>query len=566
MNDPLEWRIPQPPDGFWLDLAGTGAPPGPLPARLLYNRGITTNRQALEYLHADLEGLSSPFDLPDVDQAASRLLSAAAAGERIGIFGDFDVDGLTGTAILADAVEKLGGVPLPYIPHRENEGHGLSMPALRSLLDGGAALIVTVDTGSTAVDEVDAAHRAGVDTIITDHHVPGDELPAAAAIVNPAIDGRTEADLTGAGVAFMLARAVFELAGSQQPAHHSALAALGSIADRGPLQGDNRCITRSGLVELGRTSHPGLAALLKISGAARTDDNPTAETVSFQLAPRLNAPGRLGDAAPSFELLTETDPDRAERLAEWLDLKNRERRTLGEEAFRQAREQVSAQGEQAYVAVAALQDVRIGLLGPLAGRLCDVYSKPAIAVACKDGVARASARSVPEFDVHAAIKTSEPLLSHFGGHPRAAGFATPAASLQQVLDSVEHQAAWSLMGRTRTQYLDVDAEAHLEELGTATWDFIDMMAPFGPGNPEPLLAFRNLKVSNVRTVGAGNRHLRVDLESRGARYSAIGFGLGDANLGRATVDAVCSLTWNVWAGRRTRELRIKDIRPSLRNA
>ena len=302
MNQPVVWRSADPPpDGFRLDLAAVGGPSGTLPARLLFNRGITTDRQAREFLDPDLRGLSHPFDLPDMDSASSRLLAAIVSKEPIGVLGDFDVDGLTGTAILVDAITRLGGRVLPYIPHREKEGHGLSSHAVRFFKDGGADLIVTVDTGTDALDEVDAAARAGIDTIITDHHVASDTLPAAVAIVNPGLSDTPATGLTGAGVAFMLSRALFELDGTDQPAFHTALAALGTIADRGPLLGDNRRIAKAGLMELGRTQHAGLQALMEVSGPDSRWKNPTADSVAFQLAPRLNAPGRLDDAAPSLE-------------------------------------------------------------------------------------------------------------------------------------------------------------------------------------------------------------------------------------------------------------------------
>ncbi len=563
MSDPIQWRIAQPPpDGFRLDLAGTGAPPGPIPSRLLYNRGIRTNWQARQFFDAGPELLSSPFDLPDMDSASARLLTAVNDGESVGVFGDFDVDGLTGTAILVDTIDRLGGSPLPYIPHREDEGHGMSLDSVQSLRQAGASLIVTVDTGTTSHDAVDEARRLGMDTVITDHHLAGDSLPAAAAVVNPGLSDRSSGELTGAGVAFMLARAVFALAGIDQPAHHWTLAALGSIADSAPLRGDNRCIVRSGLEELGKTSHEGLRALLGTSRATRYGKDISAETVAFQLAPRLNAPGRLGDAAPSLELLTTNEWQRAEFLAEWLDKRNTERRKLGEEAFRLARAQVLDRKDRVATATAVLGNVRVGLLGPVAGRLCDEFQRPAIVAACKDGVARASARSTSGFDIHAGLKKSETMFSRFGGHPRAAGFTTAESSLEKVLDSVERQASWALMGVKPTPALDADAEASLEDVGASMWDFIAGMAPFGRGNPAPLLVFRNLKISNVKTVGEGSRHLKLNLESGGARYPAIGFDMGKADLGRSTVDAVCSLTWNAWAGRRTRELHLKDIRPS----
>ncbi len=545
-------------------MAGIGGPSGPLPARLLYNRGITTDRQAREFLNPDLGGLSPPFDLPDMDAASTRLLSAAAAGERIGIFGDFDVDGLTGTAILVDTIARLGGDALPYIPHREKEGHGLTVEAVRSFRNLGATLIVTVDTGTDATAEVDAATRAGIDTIITDHHIATDVLPAAVAIVNPNLSDSPGGELTGAGVAFMLGRAMFELAGTEQPAFHTALAALGTIADRGPLLGDNRRITKAGLAELGLTGHAGLQALKEVSGPAGKWINPTAESVAFQLAPRLNAPGRLGDATPSLTLLTTDDPDLALDLARRLDSTNRERRKLGDELHRLASAQIAGETARTAIAAVTFHGVSAGLLGPLAGRLCESMGRPAVAVSVADGVARGSARSVAEFDIHSALKASESLLTKFGGHARAAGFTTSASSLDQVLDAVNRLAEWNMMGVEPQREISVDYEIGFNELTASTWDFVRLLGPFGEGNPEPVIVTRGLNASNVRTVGAGGQHLRVDLESAGSNFPAIGFRLGGAPLGKGIVDAAYTPTENVWRGRRIRELGLLDIRPSAR--
>ena len=565
MSLSVVWRfVEPPPDGFRLDLASVGGPSGALPARLLYNRGIRNDQQARAFLDPNLNGLSRAFDLPDMDAAAARLLLATGSGEKIGVFGDFDVDGLTGTAILVDAITRLGGKALPYIPHREKEGHGLSIDAVRRLQDSGVDLIVTVDTGTDAVQEVDAASRAGIDTIITDHHIAAETLPAAVAIVNPGLSDNPAAELTGAGAAFMLARAVFELDGTEQPAFHTALAALGTIADRGSLRGDNRRLAKAGLAELGRTGHPGLQALMEVSGPASKWSDPTAESVAFQLAPRLNAPGRLDDATPSLTLLTTEDPDDALDLARFLDTCNLERRRQGDELLRRATTQIGDQKERTAIAAVTFDDVASGLLGPLAGRLCETTGRPAIAISVADGVARGSARSIPQFDIHAALKSSESLLTKFGGHARAAGFTTPASALDEVLDAVNHQAEWDLMGVEPQRELLVDYETSFAELTTTTWDFTRLLSPFGEGNPEPVIVCRRLNAYNVRTVGSGGQHLRVDLESGGRSYPAIGFRLGGAPLGNGVVDAAFTPTENVWRGRRTRELSLLDIRPSDR--
>ena len=565
MSQPYIWRFAEPPpDGFRLDLAAAGGPSGTLPARLLFNRGIRSDQQARDFLDPDIRGLSHPFDLPDMDSAASRLLAAAESQESVGILGDFDVDGMTGTAILVDTITRLGGRALPYIPHREREGHGLSNDAVGYFRDVGVKLVVTVDTGIDGLEEVDAAAQAGIDTIITDHHVVPETLPAAVAIVYPGLPDTPAAGLTGAGVAFMLGRAMFELVGTEQPMFHTALAALGTIADRGPLRGDNRRITKAGLAELGRTDHAGLRALMEVSGPESRWINPAADSVAFQLAPRINAPGRLDDATPSLELLITEDPDQAQELAEFLDSCNRERRRLGDELLREAHAQIAGQTERKAIAAVTFDDVALGLLGPLAGRLCEQLGLPAICVTVGGGVARASARSTPGFNIHSALKSSEPLLTKFGGHARAAGFTAPASSLDELLDAINKQAQWELMGVEPHRELNIDYETNFAELPGSTWEFMRLLSPFGEANPEPVIVCRGLYASNVRTVGGGSQHLRVDLESGGYKYPAIGFRLGGAPLGNGLVDAAFTPTENVWRGRTTRELSLLDIRPSER--
>lgn len=561
-----KWRLATPPpDGFHLDLGGVSPvlAHSPLINRLLYNRNIRTRAHAHAYLNPSPEGFSDPFLLPDMEIAATRLLQAIRSGERVGVFGDFDVDGLTGTAIVVRTIEELGGTAMPFIPNREEDGHGLSFGAVKAFAEAGVRLIVTVDTGSTAVDEVAAARAAGIDTIITDHHLLDGNLPDAIAVVNPQSDTVAE-PLTGAGVAFKLAQAIFGLAGEDTPFDLVALAALGTIGDSGPLTGENRLITRFGLEELGRTRHPGLRALLDAARPPSATGRPDTELISFYIGPRLNAPGRLGDAEPSLRILTTTSHDEAALLAARLDSANNERKRLSAAVWDEAQIQLNGDAAQRNLIAVRCDGFPAGILGPLAGRLADHYRSPAVAYSVTDDVARASMRSVPGFDLHSALTPLAGSLVRFGGHAAAAGFTVEAGYLEAVLADLERSAAWSMMGREPEPVIEIDAETQLSEMGASMWEFIAAMEPFGVANRKPVFMSRGVMPSEVKTMGAGGKHLRMTLEHDGRRVNAIGFGLGDAPLGRGLVDIAYELRSDVWRGRVRKEIGLLDIRPSKR--
>ena len=561
-----KWRLATlPPDGFHLDLGGVSPvlAHSPLINRLLFNRNIRTLAVARAYLNPSLEGLTDPFLLPDMELAATRLLQAIRNDESVGIFGDFDVDGLTATAIVVRTVQELGGTALPFIPNRESDGHGLSLSAVKSFAEAGVKLIVTVDTGSTAVEEVAAARSIGIDTIITDHHLLDGDLPDAVALVNPQAAADPSA-LTGAGVAFKLAQAVFTLAAGDIPYDLVALAALGTIGDSGPLTGENRLITRFGLEELGRTRHPGLQALLDAARPPSAGGKPDTELISFYVGPRLNAPGRLGDAGPSLRILTTTSHDEAALMAARLDSANNERKRLSEAVWQVAQSQITGDpgaADQNFIAVRC-DGFPAGVLGPLAGRLAEQYRLPAAAYTVTDGVARASMRSVPGFDLHAALTPLAGSLVRFGGHAAAAGFTVEIDYLVPVLTELERAAAWSMMGREPDPVIEIDAETLLSDMGASMWDFMAAMEPFGMANRKPVFLSRGVMPSEVKTMGSDGKHLRMMLEHDGRKLSAIGFGLGNATLGRGRVDIAYELRTNTWRGRVRKEIGLLDIRPS----
>ena len=563
-----QWQIAEPPPpGFRLDLGALGSGiRGPLAARLLWNRGVRNDSDVADYFSSGLNDLLDPHGLPDMAAAVDRISRAIKGGETIGVFGDFDVDGLTGTAIVLRIVRKLGGKAVPYIPNRETEGHGLSVGAIDSFHDAGAMLITTVDTGSTAVDEIAYAKRLGIDTVVTDHHLIETERPDAVALVNPHTgdDGSAQVDYSGAGVAFKLAQALSDAAGYGIPTELLPLAALGTIADIVPLVSENRTLVREGLRLLGQTELPGLRALLDISRSPGTSGRPTAELISFYVAPRLNAPGRMGDAGPSLELLITDDGSEAIALAERLDSDNTKRRTLSQEAWDHVADQFDVGSDDPIVAVNC-DGFPMGLLGPLAGRLNELTGKPAVAYQVIDGFARASCRSNTVLDLHAALSTHAEEFERFGGHARAAGFSIRQERLADLLEDLRRRAAWGVLGAPALPVMHADAEVELEDLTVATWNFVASMEPFGEANREPVLVTYGALPLDVRTVGAGGRHLRVSFDADGRRVDSIGFGLGDRELGSGPVDILYQLRSEVWRGKTRRQLGLRDIRPS-RNA
>ena len=563
-----EWQVSEPPPpGFRLELGFLGfGVRGPLPARLLWNRGVRSDSDVAEYFSSGLEDFLDPGNLPDMDKAVDRIGRAIKNGETIGVFGDFDVDGLTGTAIVLRIIRSMGGQAIPYIPNRETDGHGLSIQATDSFSGAGVTLIVTVDTGSTAVEEIKYAKSIGIDTVVTDHHLIETKRPDAVAIVNPHLgesDSDQSVDYSGAGVAFKLAQALSRADGGDFPEYLLPLAALGTIADIVPLVSENRTLVREGLRMLGQTDLPGLRALLDISRSPGASGRPTAEFISFYFAPRLNAPGRMGDAEPSLQILSTDDESEARVLAERLDADNNKRRSLSEKTWEHALTQFDVESDDPIVAVNC-DGFPMGLLGPLAGRLNELTGKPGIAYQLVDGFARASCRSNNVLDLHATLSTHADKFDRFGGHARAAGFSIKNELLPELLDDLRKHAAWGALGARTLPVLNADAEVSLEDLTVSTWNFVASMEPFGEANREPVLVTYGAIPLDVRTVGVGGKHLKISFDVGGRRIDSIGFGLGDRPLGSGAVDIIYQLRTEIWRGKTRHQLGIRDIRPTKR--
>ena len=499
--------------------------------------------------------------LPDMDRAVARLRRAVEARELVGVFGDFDADGLTGTALLVEALRELDCPVTYYLPDREREGHGLNPGAIDTLHARGVKLVVTVDCGVSACEEVELAASRGIDTVVTDHHVPPPALPQAAAVVDPNLDGsRYPFDgLTGVGLAYKLVEALWAELGRPRPEHLLDLVALGTVADVGRLVSENRYFVKRGLEIINRTPRPGLEAL--ISRSKLEPGKVDVEALSFKLIPRVNAAGRLGDPSDSLRLLTAASLDEAEPLVDGIEKQNDQRRRLAAEAASDALEQVGALGAVPPLIVVKRDGWHPGILGLIAARLVDTYARPAIAVSAGPDFSRASARSVPRFDIEHALRLSEGLLERFGGHPQAAGFTVATPRLAELEERLLATALEWTDGAQPAPAMRFDCEISPALLGEPTMSFIDSLKPFGTGNPEPVFLTRRARIVEARRVGKDESHLRLRVVHGGRGWTAMAFNRGDAPVDTGDrVDLVYNARINEWNGSRSVELMVLDLR------
>ncbi|KPK19836.1 MAG: single-stranded-DNA-specific exonuclease RecJ [Dehalococcoidia bacterium SG8_51_3] len=543
-------------------LVGNSSIP-PLITQLLFNRGLKETAQVTSFLNADESLSNDPLLLTDMHQAVARIYQALLSGEPIAIYGDYDADGITATALLVQGLSTLGGTVIPYIPHRLTEGYGLKTTALENLRQQGIGLVVTVDCGITSLSEVKKARRAGLDIVITDHHTPLPETPPAAAIINPKLAGSTYpfTELTGVGVAFKLLQALYQSVGREGQLEELVdLAALGTVADMSPLLGENRYLVKEGLTLMNRSPRLGIRALIEQAGLS--GGSLDAECISWVIAPRLNAAGRLEHAMASYKLLMTNSPAEASRLARWLEQKNAERQRLTANTVARARQQVLSQGISPLL-VASDGDYFLGIAGLVASRLVEEYYRPTVVVRTGEKVSSGSCRSIPEFNIIAALTESRHLLSQFGGHSQAAGFTLPTRNLPRLEETLLKFATDQLRGADLRPALDIDAEVTLPDLGGDTFQMTQQLAPFGRGNPVPTYLSRRVEVMDCRTMGNGGEHLRFRLTQGGTKWDGVAFRLGNylADVAPA-LDIVYNLEIDRWRGKETLRLNIMDFAPA----
>ncbi len=553
------WRL-LPPAERPLEIRGIH----PLLAQLLYNRGISEPSQIDVFLNADCRLEAEPFLLPDIPQAVSRTYRALLAGEQIAIYGDFDADGITATALLVQGLSALGGKVIPYIPHRYREGYGVQVAALEKLRKQGVSLIITVDTGITAIEEIQKAKKIGIDIIVTDHHLPLLSLPPALAVVNHKRSDSAcqSAELAGVGVAFKFLQALLKGSGRDETVSKLLdLVALGTVTDMVPLTGDNRYWVKCGLELLNNTERVGLQEMMRCANLM--PGSLDTESISWILGPRLNAAGRVDDAAASYRLLITRDKREAAFLASDLEQKNAKRQRLTAELQNRAREGVMAAGTDRPLLMAGDEAYPAGVMGLVAGRLSEEFYRPVILFKFGDEICRGSGRSIPDFNLMNALGDCRDLLSNFGGHPKAAGFTVPTSNLPKLQERLSALAEAQLAGLDLRPHIDIDAEVPLSIFAGDTFKEIQRLAPFGAGNPMPAFVSRRVEVVDQRYIGTGSEHLGLKLKQEDTVWDAIGFRLGNhAHRPTTYLDIAYNLEIDRWNGGEKLRLKLLDFAPA----
>ena len=540
-------------------LVGSGY--APLAAMVLASRGIGDDRQARAYLDCNAP-LLDPFLMTDMDKAAGRVGLAMSRGEKIAVFGDYDVDGITATCLLTDFLRRHGADVVSYIPGRLEEGYGLNPIAIHQLHAEGVKLIVTVDCGITAVSEAELCKQLGIDLVITDHHECKQTLPAAVAVVDPhrCDGGYPHKNLSGVGVAFKLASA---LCGSQETVleEYADMVCLGTVADVMPLQGENRVFVARGLESLAHTKRPGIAALMAECGCA--PETVSASSIGFMLAPRINAAGRMGQIDLAVELFLTDDPDKAAEAARGLCELNRQRQAVESEIYRQAVSMLPM-GKPPEAIVLADESWHQGVVGIVASRIAEEYACPTFLI-CLDGEhGKASSRSHGGFNLFASLSALSPLLESYGGHELAAGFTISRANIPEFRRQICALAAQYYTDDVPRTVLDVDCAVSPELLTLHNVDSLQMLEPCGNGCPKPVLMMKNLTIDRISMVGGG-RHMRLRLCSGHTYLNAIYFSANPQTVSIQPgdlVDVAFTPQVNEFRGTRTVQMNVIDIRPS----
>ena len=535
----------------------------PLSAMVLASRGMKTPQQARQYLDCNCP-LPDPFLLTDMDLAAERVAAAMLRGEKIAVFGDYDVDGITATCLLTDFLRKNGAQVVSYIPGRLEEGYGLNPIALHQLHSEGVKLIITVDCGITAIPEAELCRELGMELVITDHHECKDTLPRAVAVVDPhrPDGGYPHKNLSGVGVAFKLACA---LSGNQEAVleEYADMVCLGTVADVIPLQGENRVFVSRGLASLQHTRRPGIAALMKESGCDR--ENISATSIGYTLAPRINAAGRMGQIDQAIELFLTEDPKKAEAAAKALCEMNRDRQTVESEIYRQAIAMLP-QGSPPEAIVLADESWHQGVVGIVASRIAEEYACPAFLI-CLDGDhGKASSRSHGGFNLFASLTSLSPLLESYGGHELAAGFTIHRQNIPEFRRQICALAAGYFSQDTPRTQLELDCAVPPEILTIPEIDSLNVLEPCGCGCPRPVLMMSNLTIERISMVGSG-RHMRLRLRSGRYGFNAIFFSATPESASVQTgdvVDVAFMPQVNEFRGERSVQLNVVDIRPSCK--
>ena len=543
--------------------------PKPL-AALLAQRGCKTVEEAERFINPALSTLRDPFEMPDMDKATARVRRALADGEKITVFGDYDVDGVCSTAMLVRVLRELGGNVSAVIPSRFDDGYGLSVDALTACIaEHKPSLIVTVDCGTSSAEAVEKARAAGVDVVITDHHEPGGQIAKAVAVVNPkCVSDHPARILSGAGVAFKLCYALIKdgrgngciVSASVDLKKYLDFVAVATVTDMVPLLGENRVLVRAGFQALENSCWPGWNALKKLAGITGRVETWHA---GFAFGPRINAAGRVGRPDAALELLLTDLPARADELAQLLDSANRERQAIEKDMVREATEEIDSyfDGEKNFGLVIAREGWHTGVIGIVASRLVNRYSRPVVVIGM-DGISgRGSCRSIDGYNLLDGLGACADILKQFGGHAMAAGLEVGEHNLEAFKIRFNEAVAAQIKGSDLQSVLEIDRAVTLDEADASLMDGLKRTGPFGQDNPEPVWAVCGVNAVDSRILK--EKHLKLTLSDGKTRCEAIGFNLAE-KLPAGPIDVAFTLQENVWNGRTTVQLNIRDIRPAAR--
>ena len=553
--------------------------PEPL-ARTLALRNVTGFDEARQFFRADLAELHDPFLMKDMDAAADRLVQAVEGGERVLVYGDYDVDGTTATALVADFLRSCGLEADVFIPDRYEDGYGLCERGLDQAKEAGAALVVALDCGITAHDEADYAREIGLDLVICDHHTPKATLPDAVAVLDPKREDCTYpfSELCGCGVGFKLVQAVIDRLGKdpEEAYRYLDLLAVSTASDIVPLYGENRILMAEGLRAIQNGPRPGLQALANAADLNVEDVTSTGKIV-FTIGPRINAAGRMAEAQTAVRMLLAPSVEAAAPLAQKLEALNKERREIDDriqrEAIEQAERQMTSRTPHAFVLYQP--DWHLGVIGIVASRVVDRFYKPTILLANNGEEVKGSARSISGINIYDALSECEDVLTQFGGHDYAAGMSLPEENVEAFRGRFNEVVGERVTAEMLTPAIKVDASVNLDTIGSHTdrfWAVLQQFGPFGPANPTPVFHSSNLSVDGApRTVGRGDKHLKFRVQAEdaapGESFDVIGFGMGEkldvvrqSYQNGTPLELLYSLEENTWRGNTSLQLKARDVR------
>ena len=532
-------------------------------AKILVNKNITNKEEIDLFINPTRNDFHDPFMMPDMEIAVERILKAIENKERIMIYGDYDADGITSITVLKSFLEERGLDVASYIPNRLNEGYGLNKEAIEKIYDDGYRLMITVDCGITGIDEIDYANSLGIETIVTDHHEPAEEIPKAIAVVDAKRKDNEYPfnQLAGVGVVFKLIQAISTKLKLEEKEYlkYLDIVCIGTISDIVPLVNENRVIAKLGLKLVAQTKNIGLKALLDIIGFKNIDSS----TVSFGIAPRINACGRMGNEQLALDLFLCKDKNLAKELAIKLNEYNVERQSIEKKIFDEAVEKIEKKEKDSTCIIIGSEGWHHGIIGIVASKVTDMYFKPSILVCFEDGVGKGSGRSIPGFDLHEALMKCSDKLDKFGGHAMAVGVTVKKDNFDGFKQELEEYAKKSEIDKI-VPVVNIDSELSLKNINIENVKSLNVLEPYGEANKMPMFLFKNLKINSIRALSEG-KHLKLTLKDDNFMIDAIGFNMGNLSeeyLLDDKVDIVGNLDINVFNGNENVQIILKDIRKS----